>query len=271
MPELPEVETTRHGLEPHLAGQRIQAVIVRHAGLRHPVPENLQQVLPGLTLRSIERRGKYLLLDCGEGWLILHLGMSGSLRILPAATPPEKHDHFDLVLESGQCMRLRDPRRFGAVLWTTAPPESHPLLASLGVEPLTAAFDGEFLYRVSRGRRTPIKQFLMDGHIIVGVGNIYANEALFSAGINPKTAAGRLGKERCTRLAALVKSILNLAIAAGGSTLRDFVDSAGNPGYFQQQYGVYGRAGQLCQRCGATVRQLRQGQRSAFYCPGCQK
>jgi formamidopyrimidine-DNA glycosylase len=271
MPELPEVETTRRGLEPHLVGQRIQAAIVRHAGLRHPVPEALKQVLPGLTLRSIERRGKYLLLDCGEGWLILHLGMSGSLRILPAATPPEKHDHFDLVLKSGQCMRLRDPRRFGAVLWTTAPPESHPLLASLGVEPLTAAFDGDFLYRVSRSRRTPIKQFLMDGHIIVGVGNIYANEVLFSAGISPKTAAGRLGKERCTKLAALVKDILHLAIAAGGSTLRDFVNSAGNPGYFQQQYGVYGRTGQPCLRCGSTVRQLRQGQRSTFYCPGCQK
>jgi len=271
MPELPEVETTRRGLEPHLVGQRIRAAIVRHAGLRHPVPEALTQVLPGLTLRSIERRGKYLLLDCTEGWLILHLGMSGSLRILSAATPPEKHDHFDLVLESGQCMRLRDPRRFGAVLWTTAPPESHPLLARLGVEPLTEAFDGDFLYRVSRGRRTPIKQFLMDGHIVVGVGNIYANEALFSAGISPKTTAGRLGKERCARLAGLVKDILNLAIAAGGSTLRDFVNSAGNPGYFQQQYGVYGRTGQPCPRCGATIRQLRQGQRSTFYCPGCQK
>jgi len=271
MPELPEVETTRRGLEPHLVGQRIRAALVRHAGLRHPVPEILQQVLPGLVVRSIQRRGKYLLLDCGAGWLILHLGMSGSLRILPAATPPEKHDHFDLVLESGQCMRLRDPRRFGAILWTTAPPESHPLLARLGVEPLTDAFDGDFLYRVTRGRRTPIKPFLMDGHTLVGVGNIYANEALFSAGINPKTAAGRLGKERCAKLTAQVKDILNLAIAAGGSTLRDFVNSAGNPGYFQQQYGVYGRAGQPCLRCGATIRQLRQGQRSTFYCPGCQK
>ena len=271
MPELPEVETTRRGLEPHLAGARIRTAVIRHHGLRHPIPKDLKSTLTGLTIRSLQRRGKYLLLDCTEGWLILHLGMSGSLRILPAATPPEKHDHFDLVLESGQCMRLRDPRRFGAVLWTTAQPENHPLLASLGVEPLTAAFDGDFLYRVSRGRRTPIKQFLMDGHIIVGVGNIYANEALFSAGINPKTAAGRLGKERCTRLAALVKDILNLAIAAGGSTLRDFVNSAGNPGYFQQQYGVYGRTGQPCLRCGATIRQLRQGQRSTFYCPGCQK
>ena len=271
MPELPEVETTRRGLEPHLVGQRIKAVVIRHAGLRHPVSNELPHALPGLTILSLERRGKYLLLDCGKGWLILHLGMSGSLRILPAAAPAEKHDHFDLVLASGHCMRLRDPRRFGAILWTKAPPESHPLLTNLGVEPLTAAFDGDFLYRVSRGRRTPIKQFLMDSHIVVGVGNIYANEALFAAGISPKTAAGRIGKVRCTRLAALVKDILNRAIAAGGSTLRDFVNSAGNPGYFQQQYGVYGRTGQPCRHCGATVRQLRQGQRSTFYCPGCQK
>lgn len=271
MPELPEVETTLRGLEPHLTGARILTVVIRHHGLRHPIPDDLKLTLTGLTIRGLQRRGKYLLLDCGTGWLILHLGMSGSLRILPAAAPPEKHDHFDLVLESGLCMRLRDPRRFGAVLWTTAPPETHPLLARLGVEPLTAAFDGNSLYRVSRGRKTPIKQFLMDGRIIVGVGNIYANEALFSAGINPKTAAGRLGKERCARLATLVKDILNLAIAAGGSSLRDFVDSAGKPGYFQQQYGVYGRAGQPCLRCGETILQLRQGQRSTFYCPNCQK
>ena len=161
MPELPEVETTRRGLEPHLAGARILTVVIRHHGLRHPIPKDLKRILTGLTIRDLQRRGKYLLLDCGAGWLILHLGMSGSLRILPAVTPPEKHDHFDLVLESGQCMRLRDPRRFGAVLWTTEPPENHPLLAKLGVEPLTAEFDGDFLYRVSRGRQTPIKQFLM--------------------------------------------------------------------------------------------------------------
>lgn len=271
MPELPEVETTRRGLEPHLVGQRIKAAIVRHAGLRHPVPENLPQILYGLAIRGITRRGKYLLLDCSEGWLILHLGMSGSLRILPAATPAEKHDHFDLVLESSQCMRLRDPRRFGAVLWTAAPPETHPLLARLGVEPLEAAFDGDFLYHATRGRQTPIKLLLMDSHIVVGVGNIYANEALFGAGISPKTAAGRLGKARCARLAESVKETLMRAIAAGGSTLRDFVDSSGSPGYFQQHYAVYGRAGQPCRRCGATVRQLRQGQRSTFYCPGCQK
>lgn len=271
MPELPEVEITRRGLEPHLVGQRIEAAIVRHAGLRHPVPETLNQTLSGLTLRGIERRGKYLLLDCGAGWLILHLGMSGSLRILPAVTPPQKHDHFDLVLGSGQCMRLRDPRRFGAVLWTAAPPQRHPLLARLGIEPLTAAFDGDFLFAASRDRKTAIKPFLMDGHIAVGIGNIYANEALFDAAINPKTAAGKIGAARYARLAEAVKETLTRAIAAGGSTLRDFVDSAGAPGYFQQQYRVYGRTGLPCPRCGAAIHQIRQGQRSTFYCPGCQK
>lgn len=271
MPELPEVETTRRGLEPHLAGQRIAAAIVRHAGLRLPVSAALPQLLPGLVIRSIARRGKYLLLDCGAGWLILHLGMSGSLRILPAATPPEKHDHFDLVLDSGLCMRLRDPRRFGAIVWTPLAPERHPLLAKLGIEPLESQFDGDFLYRVTRGRKTAIKQLLMDSHIVVGVGNIYANEALFEAGISPKIAAGRIGKSRCARLAEVVRATLLRSIAAGGSTLRDFVDSAGKPGYFQQQYAVYGRAGQSCLRCDATIRQIRQGQRSTFFCPGCQK
>ena len=270
MPELPEVETTRRGLEPHLVGVRIHSVIIRHAGLRQPIPAELPRTLPGQTILSLQRRGKYLLLDCGQGWLILHLGMSGSLRILPAATPPEKHDHFDLVLASGQCMRLRDPRRFGAVLWTSAAPETHPLLAKLGIEPLTAEFDGNFLYLATRQRKTAIKPFLMDGHIIVGVGNIYANEALFDAGISPNIAAGRLGKARCVRLVAVIKETLTRAIAAGGSSLRDFVNSAGKPGYFQQQYRVYGRTGQPCPRCGAAVRQIRQGQRSTFYCPGCQ-
>jgi formamidopyrimidine-DNA glycosylase len=271
MPELPEVETTRRGLEPHLTGARIQDVVIRHHGLRHPIPKDLKQTLAGLTIRRLQRRGKYLLLDCERGWLILHLGMSGSLRVLPADTPAEKHDHFDLVLDSGQCMRLRDPRRFGAVLWTTEPPETHPLLAGLGVEPLSPAFDGAFLHRVSRNRQTPIKLFLMDGHIVVGVGNIYANESLFRAGISPKTAAGRLSLARCQRLAEAVRDILEQAIRAGGSSLRDFVDSSGQPGYFQQQYAVYGRAGEPCPRCGGAVRQIRQGQRSTFYCPHCQR
>ncbi len=271
MPELPEVETSRRGLDPHLSGQRIKAVIVRNARLRFPVVPELAGTLPGLVIGGISRRGKYLLLDCGRGWLILHLGMSGSLRILPATTPPEKHDHFDLVLENGFCMRLRDPRRFGAVIWTETDPMRHPLLAKLGVEPLTADFDGAWLYWATRGKKTNIKQTLMDGHLVVGVGNIYANEALFRSGIRPTLPASRLGRARCDKLARIVKEVLEQAIAAGGSSLRDFVDSSGKPGYFQQQYFVYGRAGETCRVCGNPVRLLRQGQRATFYCPCCQK
>lgn len=271
MPELPEVETTRCGLEPHLLGQRICAVIVRNARLRMPIIPELVQLLPGKTISGIARRGKYLLIDCSQGWLILHLGMSGSLRILPAATPPEKHDHFDMVLENGNCMRLRDPRRFGAVIWTQTDPLRHPLLVRLGVEPLTDEFDGSWLYRITRDRKTSIKQTLMDGHLVVGVGNIYANEALFRAGIRPMLPAGRLGRERCERLAQAVRDVLRQAIAAGGSSLRDFVDSSGRPGYFQQQYFVYGRDGEPCRQCGSAIHLLRQGQRASFYCAQCQR
>ena len=270
MPELPEVETTLRGLEPHLRGQRIEAVIIRNARLRFPVDPELAATLPGQTIAGITRRGKYLLIACDEGCLILHLGMSGSLRILPAATPPEKHDHFDLLLENGSCMRLRDPRRFGAVIWTQTDPLRHPLLAKLGLEPLSGDFDGHWLYRATRGRRGSIKQTLMDGHLLVGVGNIYANEALFRAAIKPTTAAGRIGLERCGRLASAIQEILRQAILAGGSSLRDFVDSAGKPGYFQQQYMVYGRTGEPCRRCASPIQQIRQGQRSTFYCPRCQ-
>ncbi|MDP2784879.1 MAG: bifunctional DNA-formamidopyrimidine glycosylase/DNA-(apurinic or apyrimidinic site) lyase [Sulfurimicrobium sp.] len=271
MPELPEVETTCRGLAPHLSGQRIRAVIVRDARLRFPVMPELGHILPGLLIRGIERRGKYLLMDCGQGWLILHLGMSGSLRIVPAAAPAEKHDHFDLVLENAFCMRLRDPRRFGAVIWVETDPLRHPLLARLGVEPLTSDFDGAWLYCHTRGKKGSIKQMLMDAHLLVGVGNIYANEALFRAAIRPATPAGRIGVTRCDKLARAVKEVLQLAIAAGGSSLRDFVDSSGKPGYFQQQYFVYGRAGEPCRQCGVPIRLLRQGQRSTFYCPDCQR
>lgn len=270
MPELPEVETTRRGLEPHLTGRRIAAVVVRHSGLRHPVPEDLATRLPDQRIHAVTRRGKYLLLACDRGWLILHLGMSGSLRLLPAATPPEKHDHFDLVLDNDTCLRLRDPRRFGAVLWTETDAQRHPLLANLGVEPLTPDFNGETLYQALRARSVAIKQALMNGSLVVGVGNIYANEALFRAGIDPRAPARRLSKARCEKLATAIKETLELAIAAGGSSLRDFVDSAGQPGYFQQQYQVYGRTGEPCRRCGAPIRHLRQGQRSTFYCPRCQ-
>jgi formamidopyrimidine-DNA glycosylase len=270
MPELPEVETTRSGLEPHLSGRRIAGVVVRNPSLRWQIPAELAGVLPGQRISSVKRRAKYLLIHCSKGTLIVHLGMSGSLRMVDAATPPEKHDHFDLVLDSGQAMRLRDPRRFGAVLWAESDVLRHPLLAPLGVEPLTAEFDAGALYAATRGRSISIKQALMDSHVVVGVGNIYANEALFRAGIHPATAAGRISRKRCERLVAEVKKVLELAIAAGGSSLRDFVDSAGKPGYFQQQYFVYGRAGLPCRLCGTALRQMRQGQRSTFYCPHCQ-
>lgn len=271
MPELPEVETTRCGLAPHLSGQRIMDVIVRDPRLRFPITPELKHILPGLVIHGVTRRGKYLLFDCGRGWLIVHLGMSGSLRILPTATPPEKHDHFDLVLENGACMRLRDPRRFGAVMWTQTDPLRHPLLSNLGVEPLTVDFNGTWLYQTTRSKKTNIKQTLMDAHLVVGVGNIYANEALFRAGIKPTLPASRLGKKRCDRLVLVVKEVLELAIAAGGSTLRDFVGSSGKPGYFQQQYFVYGRTGEPCLVCSSAIRMLRQGQRSTFFCPHCQK
>ena len=270
MPELPEVETTRRGLEPLLLGRTILAVVVRNPRLRLPVPADLAKCLPGQTVLAVARRGKYLLLQVECGWLIIHLGMSGSLRVVPATSLPEKHDHFDLVLEGGRCMRLRDPRRFGAVIWSKSDPLRHPLLVGLGVEPLSPEFDAGWLHGHTRGRKVSIKQALMDGKVVVGVGNIYANEALFRAGIRPTVAAGRLGWERCRRLTEAIKETLTEAIAAGGSTLRDFVDSSGRPGYFQQTYFVYGRAGLPCRRCQGHIASQRQGQRATFYCPACQ-
>lgn len=271
MPELPEVETTLRGLAPHLTGQTVADVVIRHPQLRWPVPQNLDRLLSGQTIRRLRRRAKYLLIEFDHGTLILHLGMSGSLRILPARTPPEKHDHFDLVLSGRKLMRLRDPRRFGAVLWHEGEIAGHPLIAGLGPEPLEKDFDGEHLYRATRNKTAAIKHVVMDNRVVVGVGNIYANEALFRAGIRPQLAAGRLSRERCTRLVKEIRATLSEAIAQGGSTLRDFVNSDGRPGYFQQHYWVYGRAGEPCRRCGTPVRQVRQGQRSSFYCPHCQK
>lgn len=270
MPELPEVETTRRGLAPHLEGQTIQAVVIRHPTLRWPVPPQLKTLLRGQRIRHIRRRAKYLLFDTEAGWLIVHLGMSGSLRILPANTPPGKHDHFDLVLASGMTMRLCDPRRFGAVLWAGHDPDAHPLLAKLGMEPMTADFTAQKFFQATRTRAAAIKQVLMDGHLLVGVGNIYASEALFAAGINPKTPAKRLSLARIQKLCAAVNATLERALRAGGSTLRDFVKADGEPGYFQLESAVYGHAGEACRQCGATIRQIRQGQRSTFYCPGCQ-
>jgi len=317
MPELPEVEITRRGLAAHLTGLKIADVMIRNGSLRWPIPKNLPTLLRGCTIVSLKRRAKYLLMDCGSGTLILHLGMSGSLRILPYVmsaapargtpkvgnpltrkpdaelTPPVgtpsgcenlceapllrsdppagKHDHFDLILSNGTLVRLRDPRRFGAVLWHSGDPATHPLLASLGPEPLEKDFDANYLYLATRGRSVSIKQCIMDNHIVVGVGNIYANESLFRAGIRPQLAAGKLSLPRCTKLVAEIRATLAEAINLGGSTLRDFVNTSGQPGYFQQTYWVYGRAGEPCRRCGAPIKQIKQGQRSSFYCGKCQK
>jgi formamidopyrimidine-DNA glycosylase len=269
MPELPEVEVTRRGIERSVTGRVITRVAVREPRLRWPIAGAVH-ALAGRQVRGIGRRGKYLLLECDGGTLIIHLGMSGSLRVLPAATPAGKHEHFDLVL-GDNLLRLRDPRRFGAVLWIEGPPEAHPLLAHLGVEPLSRGFDARRLHALTRGKRVAIKQLLMDSRRIVGVGNIYASESLFGAGIHPATRAGRLSMERCARLVAAVKQTLNAAIRAGGSSLRDFVKSDGRPGYFQYRYKVYARAGRACLRCGTTIRRSVQGQRATYFCPNCQR
>ena len=271
MPELPEVETTLRGLAPHLTGQRIADVVVRHPQLRWPIPKNLPKLLRGQTIRSIRRRAKYLLVECGNGTLILHLGMSGSLRVLPVGTAAEKHDHFDLLLANGLLMRLRDPRRFGAVLWHEGDPAQHPLLAHLGIEPLEKEFDAAYLYSATHKRSAAIKLVITDSHVVVGVGNIYASEALFRAGIRPQLAANRLNLACCARLVRAIREVLGEAIQLGGSSLRDYVGSNGNPGYFQQHYSVYGRTGEPCRVCGTIIKQIRQGQRSSFYCAHCQK
>lgn len=244
MPELPEVEVTLRGVAPHLEGQSVAAVVIRHPRLRWPIPQNLPKLLRGKTIRALRRRAKYLLIEFDHGTLILHLGMSGSLCILPAKTSAAKHDHFDLVLANGKLMRLHDPRRFGAVLWHEGDPAQHPLLAALGPEPLEDDFDGRYLYQATRGRNIAIKQCIMDSHVVVGVGNIYASEALFRAGIRPQLAAGKISLARCTRLVEEIRATLTEAIKKGGSSLRNFVNSDGKPGYFQQHYWVYGRAGE---------------------------
>jgi len=274
MPELPEVETTRRGIAPHLLGKTIDLVEVRQRRLRWEVPA-LESLLPGRQVRQVQRRAKYLLLECADdrqatGTLLIHLGMSGSLRVLPADTPPQAHDHCDLVFAE-QCLRLRDPRRFGALLWTEGPPQQHPLLRHLGPEPLSSAFDTDYLLQQARRRRIPIKQLLMDGKVVVGVGNIYASEALFLAGIHPRRACNRIGRERIGQLVGNVKEVLRRAIELGGTTLRDFQHQDGKPGYFRIELQVYGREGEPCPACGTTIKSIQLGQRTSSYCPRCQR
>lgn len=269
MPELPEVETTRSGIEPHLLGRTVTALTVRNPRLRWPIPEDLAIQIEGQRFTAIRRRAKYLLMDIGGGSLISHLGMSGSLRLVPAGSPPGKHDHVDIALDSGMLLRYHDPRRFGALLWCRAG-DVHPLLASLGPEPLSAEFDGERLYQCSRGRQMAVKPFIMDNAVVVGVGNIYASEALFAAGIDPRREAGRISRARYQRLAEEIRRVLAYAIQRGGTTLRDFVGGDGQPGYFQQELFVYGRAGEPCKVCGRTLSECRLGQRSSVFCRACQ-
>lgn len=270
MPELPEVETTRRGVEPHCRGRRVVDVVVRDARLRWPIPEELPALMSGQVVERVDRRAKYLQFVTSAGTLLVHLGMSGSLRVVADDERVMRHDHFDICLDQGQRLRYNDPRRFGSALWI-APGETHALLARLGPEPLENAFDGALLYRRSRGRKGPIKSFIMDAQVVVGVGNIYANEALFLSGIRPDRAAGRVSLARYEHLAENIKRVLTSAIEQGGTTLRDFVGGDGKPGYFAQQLYVYGRAGEPCKACATPLREARLGQRSSVYCVTCQR
>jgi formamidopyrimidine-DNA glycosylase len=270
MPELPEVETTRRGIAAAMRGRRIAELVLRERRLRWPVDARLPAMIAGQRISAVRRRAKYLVIDLDTGSLILHLGMSGSLRVLAPETPLVAHDHYDLRLDSGRCLRFNDPRRFGSLLFAQRADE-HPLLAELGPEPLEHGFNAEYLARRARGRRVAIKQFLMHQRIVVGVGNIYASEALFRAGVHPKRAAGRVSHERLERLVGSVRDVLRDAIRQGGTTLRDYVSADGSPGYFRQKLYVYERTGQPCRRCRTPIRQLVQGQRSTYYCPVCQR
>jgi len=270
VPELPEVEITRRGIAPHLQGRAVERIVVRQPRLRWPVPARIRR-LRGQTFTTVRRRGKYLLLETVRGTAIIHLGMSGSLRIVPAGAPPGPHDHVDIELDDGRALRLRDPRRFGALLWTERRPLDHPLLAKLGPEPLEAAFDGAHLFARSRGRRLAVKPFIMDAAVVVGVGNIYASETLFRAEIHPFRAAGRISLPRHRRLADAIQQVLREAIDQGGTSLRDFTRADGEPGYFGLSLQVYGRAGDSCARCGRELRMRRQGQRATYYCGKCQR
>jgi len=270
LPELPEVETSRRGIAPWLVGKQIQSVIVRDRRLRWPVPEGIERQLSGQTIRALRRRAKYLLFDTDGGTALLHLGMSGSVRIIDHDEPAAKHDHIDIQLATGKAMRFRDPRRFGSFLWADKADE-HPLLKFLGPEPLADDFDGDYLWNAARGRRVSIKPFIMNASVVVGVGNIYASESLFGAGIHPKRRADRIARARMILLADTIKNVLAQAIKAGGTTLRDFHGSDGEPGYFQQSLDVYGRDNKPCNNCGTPVTVVTLGQRSTYYCKNCQR
>jgi len=270
MPELPEVETTRRGIEPALLACRVTSMVIRDRRLRWPIEPGFERHVRGAMAQHVGRRAKYLLLQFPNGTAIVHLGMSGSLRILAAGTPPLVHDHWDLLLEGGQVLRFHDPRRFGSLHWTSGDPALHPLLKDLGPEPLSEAFDAAHLFRASRRRRVAIKLLIMNSHVVVGVGNIYASEALFRARVRPTRAAGRISRAEAAALARSIREVLAEAIAIGGTTLRDYVNADGVPGYFRQQLFVYERAGDPCRVCGSAVRQVTQGQRSTYYCASCQ-
>lgn len=270
MPELPEVETTLRGLIPHLLGRQVTQVLVRTPALRWPLPTHLAELLTGRTVRGLSRRAKYLLIAFDHGTVLLHLGMSGHLRMVSSTTPAGKHDHVDLQLSDGQQLRYHDPRRFGALLWVEGDPLTHPLLVQLGPEPFAEELTGAYLYALARGRRVTIKAFVMDQKVVVGVGNIYASEALFRAGIHPQRAAGSVSLARFEALAEAIREVLRAAIAAGGTTLRDFSNAQGRPGYFSQQLRVYGRNGQPCPSCGAPLGQQRIAQRASYFCSRCQ-
>lgn len=272
MPELPEVETTLRGVEPFLKASKISHVTIRNFSLRWPIDPHLATILSNQTIHLLYRRAKYLLLTCDSGTLIIHLGMSGRLRILNTHDniAPEKHDHFDMVVNNGHLLRYTDPRRFGAILWTKDPIEQHRLFAHLGPEPLTESFNTAYLFDKSKTRRCSIKTFIMDGKVVVGVGNIYASEALFIAKIHPNTITNKLTKRDCERVQLAIKTILNQAIKAGGTTLKDFRKSDGKPGYFSQELSVYGRQGQACVCCGSEIEHYKEAQRATFYCPKCQ-
>ncbi len=270
MPELPEVEVCRLGILPHLKNHTVKDVIIRNARLRWPIPEGVKTVI-GQKVENIERRSKYLLLKFSTGTLLIHLGMSGTIRIIACDVEVTKHDHFDLVLSTGKVLRLNDPRRFGAVLWFEDHIDQQGLLTKLGPEPLSDEFSAGYLFSKAKNRKVPIKTFLMNNHIVVGVGNIYANEALFKAGIHPATPAGAISAQKFDELTLIIKEVLSAAIKQGGTTLKDFTQVDGKPGYFAQALMVYGRAGEPCVTCSTTLEEIRQAGRSSVFCPHCQQ